>query len=343
MIPHNRPTLGKEEELAALRVLQSGWLAQGKEVESFENEICEFVGLPDGHAVAVSSGTAALFLALWTLEARGKEVAFPVYSCSALRNAVGMVGAEELLLDISSNGPNVDLDLLNESGADIAIIPHMFGLPMDLSGLNGIEIIEDCAQALGASVNGEHVGLQGEVGIFSFSATKLITSSGQGGMLISKHKALIDAVRDYREFDCRRDDKKRFNFQMTDLQAAIGREQLRKLPSFLFRRNEIFDRYRQAGLELLDVDFQFDTQLVPVRYRAILRIRFPCLIINSFEHNIETIVPIEDQELLGDRELFPNAWKLTAETVSLPIYPSLENWEIDRILLSLERRIKLNV
>ncbi len=100
MILHNKPTFGKEEEQAAIRVIRSGWVAQGKEVESFENEFCNYLGLPDGHAVALSSGTAALFMALWVLKAKGKKVAFPVYSCSALRNAVAMTGADEILSDI---------------------------------------------------------------------------------------------------------------------------------------------------------------------------------------------------------------------------------------------------
>ena len=76
MIPHNRPTLDIEEEEAAIRVLRSGWLTQGKEVEAFENEFCKFIGLPGGHAVAVSSGTASLFLSLWVLNAKNKKISF---------------------------------------------------------------------------------------------------------------------------------------------------------------------------------------------------------------------------------------------------------------------------
>ena len=84
MIPHNKPTLGLEEEEAALRVIRSGWVAKGKEVESFQNEFCKFMGLPKGHAAAVSSGTAALFLALVMSRGKGKNVASPGYVCSAL-------------------------------------------------------------------------------------------------------------------------------------------------------------------------------------------------------------------------------------------------------------------
>ena len=205
----------------------------------------------------------------------------------------------------------------------------MYGIPIEIENY-GNPIIEDCCQALGAKINDQLVGLKGEIGIFSFFATKLMTSGGQGGMLISKNKEYVDAARDYREFDLRNDTKKRFNFQMTDLQAAIGREQLRKLPSFLKRRNEIFNMYKNEGLELLDVD---DKKINPVRYRAIIKTSKPNEIIKSLDSvDVKAIVPTEDWELLGQKSLFPNGLKLSKETVSIPLYPSLTNSEINVIL-----------
>lgn len=333
MISHNKPTLGKEEEEAALRVIRSGWLAQGHQVNAFEDEFCQFLNLPQGHAVAVSSGTAALFLALWAVNAKNKIVAFPVYACSALRNAVSMAGAKEYLVDVAESSPNIDLEHVRESKPDIIILPHMFGIPVDFDTLEEVNIIEDCAQSLGATVDGIQVGLHGKLGLYSFYATKLITTGEQGGMIASTDKALIDTIRDYREFDCRRDNNKRFNFQMTDLQAAIGREQLRKLPAFLERREEIYNRYEDAGLTLLDINGKNDKRIMPVRYRAVLKTKCPEKIINSLDHfGVKVIVPIEDWELLGKPDLFPFALKLTKETVSLPVYPSLTNSEIDIIL-----------
>ncbi len=331
MIPHNKPTIGTEEELAALRVLRSGRLSQGSEVETFENEFCRFVGLPNGHAVAVSSGTAALFLALWSLGAENKKVSFPGYVCSALRHTVGMIGGFESIVDVSKNSPTVDLDRI-EKNNEISIIPHMYGIPVDLSGFENAQIIEDCAQALGAKIKGISVGLHGKAGIFSFYATKLMTTGGQGGMFVSKEKNIVDAVRDYREFDYRKDTKKRFNFQMTDLQAAIGREQLKKLPAFLSRREDIFQKYKRAGLDLLDVK-PTDTHLSPVRYRAIMKTDNPKQIIDSLESvDVKAIVPTEDWEILGDHSLLPNSLELARSTVSLPVYPSLTDQDIDIIL-----------
>jgi len=326
-IAHNKPTFDKAEEKAAIRVLRSSWVVQGKEVEEFENEFCAFLGLSKGHAVAVSSGTAALFLALTILGAKGKKVSLPVYACSALRNATVLSGGKEVLLDTENGSPNIDLIQLKKCGAKLAIVPHMYGLPVDISKVKGMDIIEDCAQALGASVNGIPVGLQGKVGIFSFYATKLMTSGGQGGMIVSKYRSIVDSVRDFREFDQRHDNKNRFNLQMTDLQAAIGRVQLNKLPSFLKRRSEIFEQYKRSGLDMLDLQ-KSDVQ--PIRYRAVLKTRDPNKIIRSLARKgIKAIVPIENWELL---KVMPNALKLTKGTVSLPLYPSLTDAEVDVVL-----------
>ncbi|CAN5233215.1 DegT/DnrJ/EryC1/StrS family aminotransferase [soil metagenome] len=330
MIPHNKPTLGEEETLAASRVFASGWLAQGMEVEHFENELCAFLGLPAGHAVALSSGTAALFMSLWVLQAKGKCVAFPAYACAALPNAVAMAGATECVLDVAAGSPNLDLQIAARSGADILIAPHMYGLPMDLSKLDNIAVIEDCAQSLGAKVNGIAAGLQTGVGIFSFYATKLITTGGQGGALISRDKSLVDQVRDYREFDCRRDGKHRFNFQMTDLQAAVGRAQLVKLPDWLAQRARLFAIYRDAGLDLLDVEA--GQKIEPVRYRAVVKTSEPQRVVAALaDKGVKAIIPLEDCELLGDGKKFPHALALTRSTVSLPVYPTLAEHDAEKI------------
>jgi len=339
MIPHNRPTLGSEEEQVALRVIRSGFLSQGPEVESFENEFCNFMGLPIGHAVAVSSGTAALFLSLWALNAQNKQIAFPGYVCTALRHAVNMINGHEKLVDIDSNSPNISLNKLKNTNSDITIIPHMYGIPIDLTDMKHGKIIEDCAQALGAKVKGKNVGLQGILGIFSFYATKIITSGGQGGMIVSKDKNLINSIKDYREFDFRHDDKKRFNFQMTDLQASIGREQLKKIPHFIKRREEIFNKYKNSSsYEFLDIDPKYNNIIQPIRYRAILKTKIPKKIINSLESiGVQAIVPTEEWEILGKKSMLPNSLKLSHETVSLPIYPSLSDEDIEIVLSGLNK------
>lgn len=155
-------------------------------------------------------------------------------------------------------------------------------------------------------------------------------------MVVSKDVSLIEALRDYREFDGRADEKPRFNFQMTDLQAAVGRVQLQKLPGFIDRRAQIFSRYRAAGLPLLGVDLP--KEMSPVRYRAILRPQNPKALQKELaEFGIKTIVPIEDWELLSrDEAKFPNAYQLSRSTLSLPIYPQLADAQVNEIILRLQ-------
>jgi perosamine synthetase len=336
VIEHNKPTLGKQEQQAVSKVLESGYISQGLEVEKFENEFCDFLGLPEQHAVALSSGTSALFMALWSLNAKKKSIAMPVYACSALRNSVAMAQAKEVLIDNAINSPNICLNQLQKSNADIAIVPHMFGLPNEIQTIKDIDVIEDCAQSLGASIDNKKTGLIGNVGIFSFYATKLMTSGGQGGMFVSKDKNLVDKVRDYREFDCRRDDKHRFNFQMTDIQASIGRVQLRRLPIFLERRQEIFSMYKEADLDLIESENN-----TSVSYRAVIRVNNPVKIKGKLLRlGIKTIIPIEDWELLDNGSEYKNAYHLTQTTLSLPIYPSLTNKDVLNIVNQLKKVIK---
>jgi len=329
MIPHNKPTLGSEEDAAALRVLASGWLAQGQEVEQFEAALCAYLGLPDGHAVAVSSGTAALYLALWGLGGAGKVIGLPVYACAALRNAVTLVGGTQVYLDVGPQTPNVDIAEAGSHSIDILIAASMYGLPCGVDAQRRYRLIEDVAQAIGSTVNGTAVGLHGEVGIFSFYATKLCTTGGQGGAVVSRDRALVDAIRDYRQFDCRHDRQPRFNFQMTDLQAAIGKAQLQKLPDFLARRAALFEIYRGAGLDMLD---GVTPGYAPVRYRAVMRTEQPARVIQALaDAGIRAIVPLERWELLDDDDRYPLAAQLSETTVSLPLYPLLAYEDARRI------------
>jgi len=333
MIPHNKPTLGLEEEEAAIRVIRSGWVAKGDEVKSFENEFCDFVGLPKGHAVAVSNGTAALYLALLVLDGSGKKIASPGYVCSALRHAVDMSEGENVLIDTEYDSPNIDLKTLYNKNPQIAIIPHTYGIPINLSNLKKIMLIEDCSHAIGAKINRKSVGLQGELGIISLAATKMITSGGSGGMLISKNKRLIEKITNYIEYDMKKDDYKRFNFQMNDLQAGIGREQLRKLPDFLKRREEIFQKYKISGLDLLDISTADNKTIQPVRFRAVLKTKKQFETIKLLkEHDIASRVLNDEWLISQNPKQFPNSFSMVQNSVSLPIYPSLSDEDVEKII-----------
>lgn len=320
MIPHNRPTLDVAEQAAASKCIGSGWVAEGSEVNAFEEEIAAFFGLPPKNVVVVSSGSAALYLALWVLGAEKKRIAAPVYSCSALRNAVHMVGGKFVPLDCAHGSPNISISSAQKN-ADILIAPSMFGIPLEVAGTIECKLIEDIAQSFGATdESGGLIGLRGDVGICSFYATKMITSGGQGGALMSRDAELVAQVRDYREFDCRADDMARFNFQLTDLQAAIGRIQLARLPEFIERRTRVMDIYIQSGVELLGKGL---SGAVP--FRAVMNCRSPKKVIEALaREGYSSIIPIEEYELLDSPAVHPNARTLSHTTVSLPIYPTLQ-------------------
>lgn len=339
MIPHNKPNLGSLEIQAAADVIISGQISQGTQVERFESLFAENHQLSPEHAVALSSGTAAIYVALLALGAKGKKVAIPCYSCAALRNAVCLANAEPILLDVDARSGNIDIEALNESRAQIAIIPHMYGIPCDIRKINkNIKIIEDCAQSLGAKLDTSRVGIVGDIGIFSFYATKIITSGGQGGMLISRNQKYSAFARDYRNFDCRRDEKPRFNLQMTDIQAAIGIEQFKRLTDFLQFREEVFQVYKSQGWRMLEPAPESDFHAV--RYRAILfHPSAERLIKHLKARSISSIIPIEEWEIMGKREMFPNARFMSNNTVSLPIHTMLTEEDIEKIVIEVNRRI----
>ena len=320
MILHNKPSFSKKSEIYVHKVLTSGRLVDGSFIEKFENKICEYLGLPDKHAVAVSSGSAALYICLQLLDAKNKQVAIPSYACSSLIQACRLVNSRVKVIDIKKGFPAICPQSLNKSKSDILIYPYLFGLASQLPKFSG-DIIEDCAQALGASISGKKLGTQTEFGVLSFYATKLLTSGGHGGMIVSKNKAVADAVKNFIQFDRQRDQKFRFNFFMTEIQAAVGFAQLESFPDFLNKREDIWQHYQHCNFNLLD-----NADAKNVRFRAVLKTTKPVELIKHLEkYKINAIVPIEKWELIDPS--CKNSCELALNTVSLPIYPELEQVE----------------
>ena len=252
-IPHSRPQISAADIRAVARVVRSGLLTQGAEVAAFEREIGGLLSLPPG--VAVSSGTAALHMALVGLGiGPGDEVILPSYVCVSPLHAIEYVGATACIADIDPSTYNLDprdvrRRLTRRTRAIIA--PHLFGLPADLDSLLalGVPLIEDCAQALGATLDGRPVGSFGRIAVLSFYATKLL-ATGEGGMLVSRDPRLLSRLRDLRDYDERRRHRLRFNYKLTDMQAALGRSQLGRFPAMLARRRAIAARYGRQLREL---------------------------------------------------------------------------------------------
>jgi dTDP-4-amino-4,6-dideoxygalactose transaminase len=248
-IPHSRPALGQEEIRLVTEAIHSGHIAQGKAVGSFEASMAKAIGTKG--AVACSSGTSALHLALLAMDVGSEdEVIFPSYVCLALLNAVHYVHATPVLADIDPTTQNMDPDDVKKKltrRTKAIIVPHMFGLAANLESLLtlGVPIIEDCAQAVGTTYNGRTVGAFGHVAVFSFYATKVITT-GEGGMVLSNSKEMLHRVRDLRECDQKDDPGVRYNYKMTDMQAALGIAQLGQLDGFIKARRSIAQRYTEA-------------------------------------------------------------------------------------------------
>lgn len=350
IIQHNKPSLGQEEILTLTNVIKKNWVAQGGEVLKFENEFSHYLGGEDDYTVAVSSGTAALFLSLYSLNIkRGDEVIVPTYTCSAVLNAVFMTGAKPVVVDINKEDLNISyletVKKINRRTKAI-IITHTFGYPADMDKFLSLKIpiIEDCAQALGAKYKKNMVGTLGKIATFSFFASKVMTT-GYGGMIFSKDKKLINEIRDYREFDCRRMYKPRFNFQISDLQAAMGREQLKKIQEFLKRRRHIAIEYEKILLKDKYWPVESASQH-PNYYRFLLKTNKVKDVKDYLSKSgINTIVPINSYELLHNylklgTKNFSVSEEIAKTTLSLPVYPALLTKEVDIIKRAL---LKINL
>lgn len=250
MIPHSRPAIAQDEIDAVTDVLQSGRLAQGAVVERFERGLAAYLGVAGG--VAVNSGTMALEVALRVLGiGPGDEVILPSYVCSAPWQAVQRVGAHARLVDIEPDTFQIDAGLARAaitSKTRAIIVPHLFGLPADLTALErlGVPLIEDCAQTLGALEQGRPVGSAGVLTVCSFYANKLLCA-GEGGMVLSNDSVLLEMARALREYDgAPALNPLASNLKMSDMQAAVGVAQLARLPELIARRVCLARQYHEA-------------------------------------------------------------------------------------------------
>jgi len=276
-VPVARPHLGREEVSAAERAILSGWITQGPEVAALEREFAAFVGAP--YACAVSSGTAALHLALLAVGVRPRDEVITVsHSYIATANSIRYCGARPVFVDIDPATFNLDPRRIEPAISEhtrAILCVHQMGMPCDLSAILEIArkhefpVVEDAACAVGSEIqwqgHWQRIGKpHGDVACFSFHPRKLLTT-GDGGMLTTTDAGIDRKFRLWRQHGMSVPDTVRhssrevvfesypqlgFNYRLTDIQAAIGREQLRRLPDAISERRKLAARYRELLAEI---------------------------------------------------------------------------------------------
>jgi perosamine synthetase len=271
MIPITKPNIGEEEVQAAAQALRSGWVSQGPRVAEFEQAFAAAVGAP--HACAVSSCTTALHLALLAVGVQpGDEVITVSHSFIATANSIRYCGATSVFVDIEPDNFNLDPARLESAITDrtkAILCVHQMGMPCDLARItaiaarHGLPVIEDAACAIGSEIRigeaWERIGKpHADIACFSFHPRKVITT-GEGGMLTTRNAEWDAQFRLLRQHCMSVPDTKRhasaevifegypavgYNYRMTDMQAAIGIEQLKRLPEIVDKRRELAVRYQ---------------------------------------------------------------------------------------------------
>lgn len=355
MIPISKPALGPEEKAAVAAVLNSGILAQGPRVLEFERAFAEYIGTK--HAVATSNGTTALFTALLAHGiGPGDEVITTPFTFLASVNAILYAGATPILLDIDESF-NLNTNLIERSitPRTRAILPvHLYGQPCDLDALmdlahrHDLAVIEDACQAHGAEFGGQRVGSFG-TGCFSFYATKNMTT-GEGGMLTTNNDDIAARARlliNHGMMTRYKHEGLGYNFRMTEMAAALGREQLKKLDRFNSRRIETAEYYSErltplAGLQLPAI-FPNRTHVFH-QYTIRVTPNFPLTradFVNALHQRgigaeIYYPLPVHLQDAVKGKawaqESHPRAEEAAREVVSLPVHPLVSDGEREYIV-----------
>jgi len=264
MIPIAKPFIGEEEKTAVMNVLNSGMLASGPKTEEFEKKFAAYVGTK--HAVATTSGTTALHLGLLALGiTKGDEVILPAFSFIATANVVLFCDAVPIFCDVDPKTFNIDSQKLEKliSEKTKAIMPvHLYGQAADMKPIqeiaqkHAIHVIGDACQAHGAAYDGKMVGSFGDLECFSFYPTKNMTT-GEGGMVTTNNDVLAELMASLRNHGREKTKwgyehgRLGYNYRMTDIGAAIGLEQLKKLPNNVQMRQNNADYYDQHLIEVV--------------------------------------------------------------------------------------------
>jgi len=368
-IPITIPVLGREEEEAAAAAVRSGWVSQGPRVAEFERLVAGYCGVRE--AVAVSSCTAALHLSLLALGiGPGDEVICPSMSFIATANAIRHAGARPVFADVDARTYNLDPD-----AAAAAITPrtkailvvHQIGLPADidrfqaLAAKHRLKIVEDAACALGSRYRGQPIGGHSEMACFSFHPRKLITT-GEGGMITTNNADYAATLRLLRQHGMSVPDTVRhsasqvlteaylcvgYNYRMTDVQAAMGIEQMKRLDWILARRRELAARYSRAlaGHPWLEPPYvpdyaDFNYQSYSIQLTADAPMGRDALMQRLLDKQIATrrgimLTHTEPAYAGHAASPLPQSESASAKSVLLPLYPQMTQTDQDLVIAAL--------
>ena len=347
MIRIAKPFLGREEEKAVLGVLRSGYIAQGSKVKEFEDKFAEYCGVKYG--IGVSSGTSALITALMASGINSGEVITSSFSFIASANSILMTGAKPVFADIDEETFNIDIESLKEkiNNNTKAIMPvHLFGQSCDMKAIMEIAedknliVIEDCCQSHGASINDKKVGSFG-IGCFSFYPTKNMTTA-EGGMITTNNENINEMARMIRHHGSKeiyKHDILGYNFRMTDIEGAIGVEQIKKLEKFIKKRIKNA-KYLSKNLDNLKIPKSrkgyrhvyniYSVKTDKNRDEIVRKIRE-----EGVEAGIYYPLPIYKQNIyreLGYKDELKNVENVCKEIFSLPVLPDLKKEELKKIV-----------
>jgi len=357
VIQISKPLLGEEEQRAVWDVMKSGQLVQGKKVEEFERRFAQYVGTK--HAIATSNGTTALYLAqLAAGIGPGDEVITSAFTFIASATTITFCGARPVLADIDPRTFNLDPESVKKqiTKKTKAIQPiHLYGQPaamdeiMEIAESNRLLVIEDACQAHGARYKGNNVGAIGLAGCYSFYATKNMTT-GEGGMITTNDDQLAEKCRLLRnQGQVARYDYKTigFNYRMTDITAAIGIEQLKKLESFNAKRiqnaanlNELLGDAVEIPYVLPDAKHVFHQYTVRCENRDALR---HALEKDGVGCGVYYPIGLHACEPLKDyvpHTILRNTEDAARKVLSLPVHPSLTPDELRTIATAVKKNVK---
>lgn len=349
MIPIAKPILGDEEKKAIASVLESGMLAQGPKVKEFEEKFSKYIGTK--YAIATNNGTTALHLGLLAAGVKqGDEVITTPFSFIATATAIIFCGAKPVFVDIDPGTFNIDASKIENAitPKTKAIMPvHLYGLPaemdriMEIAKKHDLAIIEDACQAHGAEFNGKRVGAFGDCGCFSFYPTKNMTT-GEGGMITTNNEKIAEKTRLLREHG----QKARYehvmvgyNYRLTDIHAAVGIEQLKKLEGFNKKRIEnakILSKGVQARVEVPYVPpntrHVYHQYTIKVKNRDELKEKLAKDGVSTGIYYPKLIYQYPPMNKYATKTKVAEG--MVNEVISLPVHPSLSRADLDKIIES---------